>query len=293
MKKTDAQDEPAVPATVTDKKSVRQALRFQKKQKRVIPRIPDKLKRDYLGVPKKYKLSAFNPFIICPICQGYLVDATTITECLHSFCRGCIIKHFEKSFNCPLCNELVHKTNPWCNLRSDTALQDIVGKLVPGFIESEERCRKVFYVSRGLPIPEKVTKPDPPISHEKHTPPAKCRGTQGQSATPTSRPSLTMYHEDDQITMQLEMRSMDQFTEGEVLPLKRKFVRCSAHVTVGLLQKFIARKLKLRAANQIEILCSDVELGTDFTLHYIKESIASVEDNNKPLLLHYGLTQLQ
>ena len=36
-------------------------------------------------------------------------------------------------------------------------------------------------------------------------------------------------------------------------PLKRKFVRCSAHVTIGLLQKYIARKLKLEAANQVNI----------------------------------------
>ena len=28
---------------------------------------------------------------------------------------------------------------------------------------------------------------------------------------------------------------------------------------------------------QVEILCSDMELGTDFTLHYIKETIAAVE----------------
>lgn len=280
---------------IADPKTSKQTVRFQKntkvlrgKQKRMIPRIPEKLKRDYLGVPQKYKLTAFNPFITCPICQGYLVDATTITECLHSFCRGCIIKQLEKSFHCPLCNELVHKTNPWSNLRSDTALQDIVEKLVPGFIEGEERRRRIFYLSRGLPVPQKVTKPDPP-SHCNITPPGKCRT---QRATPTLQPP-TMYHEDDQITMQLEMRSMEEFTEDEILPLKRKYVRCSAHVTVGLLQKFIARKLKLEAANQIEILCSDTELGTDFTLHYIKESLVSVEDKCKPLLLHYGLTQLQ
>ena len=34
-------------------------------------------------------------------------------------------------------------------------------------------------------------------------------------------------------------------------PLKRKFVRCSNQVTVGLLQKFIAKKLNLEAANQV------------------------------------------
>lgn len=30
------------------------------------------------------KLRELNPFIICGICNGYLIDATTITECLHT-----------------------------------------------------------------------------------------------------------------------------------------------------------------------------------------------------------------
>ena len=37
----------------------------------------------------------------------------------------------------------------------------------------------------------------------------------------------------------------------DLQPLKRKFVRCSKQVTVGLLQKFIAKKLNLEAANQV------------------------------------------
>ena len=30
------------------------------------------------------KLRELNPFITCGICSGYLIDATTITECLHT-----------------------------------------------------------------------------------------------------------------------------------------------------------------------------------------------------------------
>lgn len=30
------------------------------------------------------KLRELNPFITCGICGGYLIDATTITECLHT-----------------------------------------------------------------------------------------------------------------------------------------------------------------------------------------------------------------
>ena len=29
-------------------------------------------------------LGSMNPHLVCGLCDGYLVDATTITECLHS-----------------------------------------------------------------------------------------------------------------------------------------------------------------------------------------------------------------
>ena len=30
------------------------------------------------------KLKSLNPHISCKICKGYLIDATTVTECLHT-----------------------------------------------------------------------------------------------------------------------------------------------------------------------------------------------------------------
>jgi hypothetical protein len=35
-------------------------------------------------VPNKILLKTVNPHITCNLCRGYLIDATTIVECLHS-----------------------------------------------------------------------------------------------------------------------------------------------------------------------------------------------------------------
>lgn len=32
----------------------------------------------------RIKLKHLNPYITCYICKGYLIDATTVTECLHT-----------------------------------------------------------------------------------------------------------------------------------------------------------------------------------------------------------------
>lgn len=93
---------------------------------------------------RKLKLADLNPHLMCVLCGGYFVDATTIIECLHSFCRTCIVKYLETSKYCPICDVQVHKTKPLLNIRSDQSLQDIVYKLVPGLFQREMRRRRVF-----------------------------------------------------------------------------------------------------------------------------------------------------
>lgn len=34
--------------------------------------------------PLKIKISDLNQHIVCSLCAGYFIDATTITECLHT-----------------------------------------------------------------------------------------------------------------------------------------------------------------------------------------------------------------
>uniref|UniRef100_A0A9L0RX43 Polycomb group ring finger 6 n=1 Tax=Equus caballus TaxID=9796 RepID=A0A9L0RX43_HORSE len=66
-------------------------------------------------------LSELTPYILCSICKGYLIDATTITECLHTFCKSCIVRHFYYSNRCPKCNIVVHQTQPLYNISCSTA----------------------------------------------------------------------------------------------------------------------------------------------------------------------------
>lgn len=34
--------------------------------------------------PNRVRITDLNPLLTCPLCTGYLIDATTIVECLHS-----------------------------------------------------------------------------------------------------------------------------------------------------------------------------------------------------------------
>uniref|UniRef100_T1J8E1 RING-type domain-containing protein n=1 Tax=Strigamia maritima TaxID=126957 RepID=T1J8E1_STRMM len=101
--------------------------------------------------PTRIKITDLNPHLMCVLCGGYFMDATTIIECLHSFCKSCIVRYLETSKYCPICDVQIHKTKPLLNIRSDQTLQEIVYKLVPGLFQSkgnknnEMKRRREFY----------------------------------------------------------------------------------------------------------------------------------------------------
>ena len=96
------------------------------------------------------KPSTINEHFQCGICQGYIIDATTITECLHSFCKSCIV-HFIKTIDpsCPTCNNKLKSDLEHC-IRADSFLQRLIYKLIPNLLENEIERRDRFYFNENL-----------------------------------------------------------------------------------------------------------------------------------------------
>ncbi|EES17330.1 hypothetical protein BDA96_08G172800 [Sorghum bicolor] len=70
--------------------------------------------------------------LTCPLCDRLLRKATTISECLHTFCRKCIYKKLndEDLDHCPVCNIDLGCT-PVDKLRADHNIQDVRSKVFP------------------------------------------------------------------------------------------------------------------------------------------------------------------
>ncbi|EEF45183.1 E3 ubiquitin protein ligase DRIP2 [Ricinus communis] len=68
----------------------------------------------------------------CPLCNKLFRDATTISECLHTFCRKCIYRKItdEEFDNCPVCN-IDLGCSPLEKLRADHSLEDLKTKFFP------------------------------------------------------------------------------------------------------------------------------------------------------------------
>lgn len=96
---------------------------------------------------RRVPIVELNDYLTCKLCRGYFIDATTIIECLHTFCRSCIVQYLVKNKYCPVCDVQVHKTKPLLNIRPDKTVQDIVYKLVPRLFQNEMCRRREFYTS--------------------------------------------------------------------------------------------------------------------------------------------------
>ncbi|XP_069756537.1 polycomb group RING finger protein 6 [Narcine bancroftii] len=229
-------------------------------------------------------LADVNPYILCPICRGYFIDATTITECLHTFCKSCIVKHFENSNRCPKCNVAVHQTQPLYNIRLDRKLQDIVYKLVPNLESSEKRRLHEFYRERGLEVPKPVVQVP---NHGKVSRIRSLGKKLSLSVAPPKDPPPQL-----DISLVLEFIGAD-LGIGDYKPLRKKYVRVSEEATIRHVEKFIRKKLELDPIYHVDIICGNKILEHHQTLRHIRKSVTHNSIQDGLLILHYGLVRSQ
>ncbi|XP_036431634.1 polycomb group RING finger protein 3 isoform X1 [Colossoma macropomum] len=231
---------------------------------------------------RKIKLWDINAHITCRLCEGYLIDATTVTECLHTFCRSCLVKYLEENNTCPTCRIVIHQSHPLQYIGHDRTMQDIVYKLVPGLQEAELKKQRDFYQKLGMEVPGDIKgelcNMKPHLDSQRN---GDVKPEDGANKDGEEKPEEDNdYHRsDEQVSICLECNS------SKLRGLKRKWIRCSAQATVLHLKKFIAKKLNLTSFNELDILCNEEILGKDHTLKFVV--VTRWRFKKSPLLLHY------
>ena len=237
------------------------------------------------------KIRDINPFIVCALCAGYFIDATTISECSHTFCKSCIVKHLQTKKLCPECGQKVHETQPLLSLRSDRVMQDIVYKLVPNLFETEQKREASFYRQRGIDFslsrshllnigtPLKYTQQK--VIRDPENP-----GVEVPTIDIKDMPHLNHAHQykfDEKICLQLEL---DKVLKGSVvngicndrdipcsrenLTLVHKYVRCPSRATVWNLKCILLHQLSLpKEKTQINFTCCGKNLFAECTVKQV------------------------
>jgi len=234
----------------------------------------------------KIQLKTLNPHIACSICNGYLIDATTVVECLHTFCKSCLVSHLEDNNTCPKCQIVIHQSHPLNYISYDRTMQDIIYKLVPNLQERELKREIEFYKKRGLPCPKLQNVNNNNNNNNNNS---STNNNQNQSKdiynfnNDQAKEENSDYHRsDEQVNVSLETLSQAQFKQ-----IKRRFIRCSSHATVTHLKKYVAKKLfkNFDRYKDIDILCNNELLGKDHTLKFVM--ITKWRYKEQPLQLAY------
>ncbi|XP_073464418.1 polycomb complex protein BMI-1-like isoform X2 [Aquarana catesbeiana] len=198
----------------------------------------------------RIKMTELNPHLMCALCGGYFIDAATIVECLHSFCKTCILRYLEAHKFCPMCDSQVHKGRPLLSIRSDKILQDIVYKLVPG----------LFRASSGSSIEQgdKVAvSGDIVVNEEENI-------------------SLSIQFSEDARDDIRDSAESDNAEKRNSL----RFLRCPAAMTITHLAKFLRNKMDIPNRYKVEILYEEEPLKDYYTLMDIAYIYPWGRDNN-------------
>ncbi|XP_025037647.1 polycomb group RING finger protein 5 isoform X2 [Pelodiscus sinensis] len=253
-----------------------------------------------MATQRKHLVKDFNPHITCYICKGYLIKPTTVTECLHTFCKTCIVQHFEESNDCPRCGNQVHETNPLEMLRLDNTLEEIIFKLVPGLREQELQ-REIEFWKKNKPqengqgvcgslLVEMARMSGGVLeqgSREYESP--KAEKPKVDEEGDENQDDKDYHRSDPQIAICLDcLRNNGQSGDNIVKGLMKKFIRCSTRVTVGTIKKFLSLKLKLPSSYELDVLCNGEIMGKDHTMEFIYMTRWRLRgENSYPMVLQY------
>ncbi|MFH4981022.1 hypothetical protein AB6A40_007731 [Gnathostoma spinigerum] len=213
-----------------------------------------------VGDEYRILLKALNPHITCPICKGYFVEATTVIDCLHTFCKSCLLKHFENVDNCcPKCHNLIHQSHPSHYVSFDRTMQELVYKLVPGLQAREMAQRCAFEATRKKGSGSNNDQTGSADEVKKEVEKANCEGD----------PLKNHHRNDDHLNVHLITDKMSRLD-----PVGRSFIRLPEMATVNTIKRYIAGVLfgDMGRYNEIDIFCNNELMGRDFSMKFIEKT---------------------
>lgn len=199
-----------------------------------------------------------NELLTCHICKGFYRDAHTILECMHTFCKSCILMHFHNnnvrgSIQCPQCNASL---GMYSNLNNkmiyDRDVQSIVDKLYPEFVEFEKEEEIQHYKRLKIPLKSAIGKRDRDRDAENQE-------QKKRSKLDSNEDTEDMKKERVDTEFNVKLNPCEQCEESLRLPmLAKRLCKVSLAVRVLKIKKFVHKRLT--DAEQQTVQPEDIEL---------------------------------
>lgn len=235
------------------------------------------------------KLNLLNEHFQCGICQGYIIDATTVSECLHSFCKSCIFHFIESIDNCcPTCNQSLGDINN-C-LAFDSSLQRLIYQLIPNLLANELDRRKRFQEVQEIEsttilnedslvnlklinLPSNNTRLLELIKNNRNT---KIESDENDDSEPSGKETNNKSEEPN-----------TDYPESTTV----KYIQCIAQTPIRIICRMLQNKYNVPQAYCVRIYCMGHKLGEAETLLEIFTSF--IKSKCEVLELEYKFVRLK
>ncbi|KAL3793990.1 hypothetical protein ACHAW5_008165 [Stephanodiscus triporus] len=239
----------------------------------------------------------------CPKCKleletgikGYFRDPYTVADCLHTFCRSCLILFFRQGMRCcPTCDTRLgpdpFHTSISIHVREvmpDRTLQEIVHKIFPWMKVREEEEERSFYAQRGIDLKPEYATLEARRAHDGVDKVAGSSEKGGDAATAAAVGAMMS----DQLDLHLDPDERPPHAHQRLPPLKNALLRISGRAKIVTLKKYLVMKLGLKdcSKSSIEITCNGDAIGDELSLTFILRT--RWFSTNKVLALKYRLEE--
>jgi len=270
----------------------------------------------------EFSLSNVTAHLTCELCRGYYRDCHTIVDCLHSFCRSCLVLFFDNKglegkkrgvtprLSCPTCELEVgphpfrrHTSISTVQILPDRTLQEVVDKLFPKFKVNEVEEETKFYAERKINLKAEYQMlessgdaNDKKVQDQLLKAPLVRGVTISSLASSLSQSTIAAaaatFMNDNIIELRLQP-DMSKVKKSKRLPaLLNRHLRTSGKLKVISLKKYLIQRLNVDKNNMlqsIEILCNGHPMGNELNLTFIYRTMWLFTTPDEVLTLTYRL----
>jgi hypothetical protein len=243
----------------------------------------------------------FEELLTCSLCTGYYRDAHTILECMHTFCKSCILVHFHNhnqrgSIQCPQCNVSLGLYGHLASkMIYDRDLQNIVDKIFPQFLENEKVAEEKFYAELNIPLKAGAKKHSRDHDNKPETSGGKrvkaAARTENQKLLEAEAEAANAANEEFIVKM---VPAKDAADDCKLPALTKRLCKATKSVRVIKLKNFVHKRLPeedqqgLEPAD-IKLIYNGTDLGAEMKLGALGEVVESTLGTKASLEFEYCL----
>ncbi|CAF0822026.1 unnamed protein product [Adineta steineri] len=234
-----------------------------------------------------FSLNEINPLLQCSLCDGYLIDPYTIKECMHTFCRTCILSYFKNlsrsEYKCPKCDVNLEPVSDISKcLIPDRQLGDIVRSLLPSLDIDEINNEKLFYEQNSLSIPKDLRLK---LRLVKNLSPMRYTDQQGQIRLRSfnDKPTVSSLTKKSIIPIALQIELCKKFIDPSLIlkQYPRKYLCVNSQLHIDHIRKYLETICQISKPYQVYLFFYDSCLSDSTPLLLIKNLLFPSTDRIK------------